>query len=48
LTAKYPAQADKKAFWRLPTLYKTVQDKNIADKVYEKFPIILTSGRLVE
>jgi formate dehydrogenase major subunit len=48
LTAKYPAQADKKAFWRMPTLYKTLQDKNIADKVYEKFPIILTSGRLVE
>jgi formate dehydrogenase major subunit len=48
LTAKYPTHADKKAFWRLPTLYKTIQDKNIADKVYEKFPIILTSGRLVE
>ncbi|MEI7426446.1 MAG: formate dehydrogenase subunit alpha [Betaproteobacteria bacterium] len=48
LTAKYPAHADKKAFWRLPTLYKTLQDKNIADKIYEKFPIILTSGRLVE
>lgn len=48
LTAKYPTHADKKAFWRLPTLYKTLQDKNIADKVYEKFPIILTSGRLVE
>ena len=48
LVAKYPTHADKKAFWRLPTLYKTIQDKNIADKVYEKFPIILTSGRLVE
>jgi formate dehydrogenase major subunit len=48
LVAKYPTHADKKAFWRLPTLYKTIQDKNVADKVYEKFPIILTSGRLVE
>ena len=48
LMAKYPTHADKKAFWRLPTLYKTLQDKNIADKVHEKFPIILTSGRLVE
>lgn len=48
LVAKYPTHADKKTFWRLPTLYKTIQDKNIADKVYEKFPIILTSGRLVE
>ncbi len=48
LMEKYPAHADKKAFWRLPTLYKTVQDKNIADKVHEKFPLIMTSGRLVE
>ena len=48
LMAKYPTHDDKKAFWRLPTLYKTVQQKNIADKVHEKFPLILTSGRLVE
>jgi formate dehydrogenase major subunit len=48
LMEKYPTHADKKAFWRLPTLYKSVQDKNIADKVHEKFPLILTSGRLVE
>jgi formate dehydrogenase major subunit len=48
LAAKYPTHDDKKAFWRLPTLYKTVQDKNIADKVHEKFPLIMTSGRLVE
>ena len=48
LTAKYPTHDDKKTHWRLPTLYKSVQDKNIADKVYEKFPIVLTSGRLVE
>ena len=48
LVAKYPTHDDKKAFWRLPTLYKTVQDKNVADKVHEKFPLILTSGRLVE
>ena len=48
MVAKYPTHEDKKAFWRLPTLYKTVQDKNMADKVYEKFPLILTSGRLVE
>jgi formate dehydrogenase major subunit len=48
LVAKYPTHDDKKAFWRLPTLYKTVQQKNIADKVHEKFPLILTSGRLTE
>ena len=46
--AKYPTHDDKKAFWRLPTLFKTVQEKNVADKMYEKFPLILTSGRLVE
>ena len=32
----------------MPTLYKTVQQKNIEDKVHEKFPLIMTSGRLVE
>ncbi len=48
MVAKYPTHDDKKAFWRLPTLFKTVQEKNVADKLYEKFPLILTSGRLVE
>lgn len=48
MVAKYPTHDDKKAFWRMPTLYKSVQDKNIEQKLYEKFPIILTSGRLVE
>ena len=48
LVAKYPTHDDKKAFWRLPTLYKTLQQKNIADKVHEKYPLILSSGRLVE
>ncbi|HKB52723.1 MAG TPA: formate dehydrogenase subunit alpha, partial [Ramlibacter sp.] len=48
LVAKYPTHDDKKAFWRLPTLYKTLQQKNVADKLAEKFPLILTSGRLTE
>ncbi|MBL0141306.1 MAG: molybdopterin-dependent oxidoreductase [Betaproteobacteria bacterium] len=48
LVAKYPTHDDKKTFWRLPTLYKTAQQKNIAEKVHERFPIVLTSGRLVE
>jgi formate dehydrogenase major subunit len=48
LVAKYPTHDDKKAFWRLPTLYKSVQEANVKDKVAEKFPLILTSGRLVE
>jgi formate dehydrogenase major subunit len=48
LVEKYPAQADLKTFWRLPTLYTSLQQKNVAEKLYEKFPLILTSGRLVE
>lgn len=48
LVAKYPTHDDMKTFWRLPTLYKSLQQKNVDDKLYEKFPIILTSGRLTE
>ncbi|MCE3261295.1 MAG: formate dehydrogenase [Pseudoduganella sp.] len=48
LAAKYPTHEDKKAFWRMPTLYKTVQQKALDDGLAQKFPIILTSGRLVE
>ena len=46
LVAKYPTHDDKKAFWRLPTLYKSVQEKN--KDVGKEFPLIMTSGRLVE
>lgn len=46
LVAKYPTHDDKKAFWRLPTLYKTVQEKNVG--LHKDFPLIMTSGRLVE
>ncbi len=46
LVEKYPTHDDKKAFWRLPTLYKTVQEKN--KDISKDFPLILTSGRLVE
>jgi formate dehydrogenase major subunit len=48
LVAKYPTHDDKKAFWRLPTLFKTIQQQNLVDKVAQKFPLILTSGRLTE
>jgi formate dehydrogenase major subunit len=48
MVAKYPTHDDKKAFWRLPTLFKSVQQKNVEDKLHEKFPLILSSGRLVE
>jgi len=43
---KYPTHDDKKAFWRLPTLFKTVQQKN--KDIGKEYPLILTSGRLVE
>jgi formate dehydrogenase major subunit len=48
LVEKYPTHDDVKVFWRLPTLFKSLQQKNVADKVAEKFPLILTSGRIVE
>ena len=48
LAKLYPTYADRKTFWRLPTLYKSVQDKAIEEKLYEKFPLIMTSGRIVE
>ena len=46
LIEAYPTHDDKKAFWRLPTLYKSVQEKN--RDISKQFPLILTSGRLVE
>ena len=35
MVAKYPTHDDKKAFWRLPTLYKTAQQKAITDIKYD-------------
>ncbi|MDH4192009.1 MAG: formate dehydrogenase subunit alpha, partial [Betaproteobacteria bacterium] len=43
---KWPTHDDQKNKWRLPLLFKTVQQKN-RDAV-KQFPLILTSGRLVE
>ncbi|WP_442915005.1 formate dehydrogenase subunit alpha [Marinobacter sp. G11] len=43
LVADYPTYADK-TFWRVPTLYESIQQKDFS----KDFPIILTSGRLVE
>ena len=45
LVAKYPTHDDK-TFWRLPTLYKSIQEKNV--DIGKSFPLIMTSGRLVE
>ncbi|HEX6018079.1 MAG TPA: formate dehydrogenase subunit alpha, partial [Burkholderiaceae bacterium] len=46
LIEKYPTHDDKKAFWRLPTLFKTLQEKN--KDIGKTYPLIMTSGRLVE
>ena len=43
LLDKYATYEDK-TFWRLPTLYKSIQENDFS----QDFPIILTSGRLVE
>jgi formate dehydrogenase major subunit len=44
LVAAYPTYDDKANFWRLPTLYKSVQEVDFA----KDYPLIMTSGRLVE
>lgn len=43
LVADYPTYADRMA-WRLPTLYESIQKQDHA----KDYPIVLTSGRLVE
>src|SRR5947207_1812504 len=48
LVAKYPTHDDKKAFCRLPIPYKPVQQENVKNEVAKNFPLVLTSGRLVE
>jgi len=44
LVAKYPTYDNKANFWRLPTLYKSVQERDFS----QDYPLIMTSGRLVE
>ncbi len=46
LIDKYPTYDDKKTFWRLPTLFKSVQQKN--RDIGKTFPLIMSSGRLTE
>ncbi len=43
LVADYPTYADRRMY-RLPIMYKSIQDKDFS----QDFPMILTSGRLVE
>ena len=46
LIEKYPTHADQKNRWRVPVLFKSIQDAN-KDAV-KTYPLILTSGRLTE
>jgi len=46
LVEKYPTHDDRKEYWRVPVLYKSIQEAN-KDAV-KTFPLIMTSGRLVE
>ncbi len=48
LVEKYPTHDDVKVFWRLPTLFKSVQQKAVKEEMHKKYPLILTSGRIVE
>jgi formate dehydrogenase major subunit len=44
LVKKYPTYEDRKAFWRLPTRYASIQAKDYS----KEYPLVFTSGRLVE
>jgi formate dehydrogenase major subunit len=48
MVEKYPTHDDVKVFWRLPTLFKSVQQQAVKEEMHKKFPLVLTSGRLVE
>jgi formate dehydrogenase major subunit len=44
LVSRYPTYNDRKSFFRLPTLYKSIQEVDHS----KDYPIIFISGRLVE
>jgi len=44
LVKKYPTYEDRKAYWRLPTRYASVQAKDYS----KSFPLVFISGRLTE
>ena len=47
LLADYPTREDGRQF-RMPNIGLTMQNRAVEEKLAEKFPIVLTSGRLVE
>ena len=44
LVTRYPTYEDKKALWRLPTRYQSIQAKDYS----KDYPLVFISGRLVE
>ncbi len=44
LVARYPTYDDRAKFWRLPTLFRSLQRRDYS----KDYPLIMTSGRLVE
>jgi formate dehydrogenase major subunit len=48
MVEKYPTHDDVKVLWRLPTKFKSEQQEALKNEAHKKFPLILTSGRLVE
>jgi formate dehydrogenase major subunit len=44
LVTQYPTYQDRKRYWRLPTRYASIQQQDFS----AEFPLIMTSGRLVE
>ncbi|HEV7801082.1 MAG TPA: formate dehydrogenase subunit alpha, partial [Burkholderiales bacterium] len=46
LVDTYPTHEDQKVRWRVPVLFKTVQQAN--RNAVQQYPLIMTSGRLVE
>ena len=44
LVKDYPTYTDRKAYWRLPTRYASIQAKDYS----KEYPLIFISGRLVE
>jgi formate dehydrogenase major subunit len=48
MVAKYPQHDDVKVLWRLPTKFKSEQLEAVKNEMHKKYPLILTSGRLVE
>ncbi len=48
LVKKYPTYDDVPKFYRVDTPFKSAQEECLKSRIYEKYPLLLTSGRQVE